>query len=208
MYIYTYIYIYVRKGIAKGTCWHPAAPAQVLGRVLLLPPFLGDQPAIDLLHLAEAGKLVETWEVLVVLSLQNLYEMWSKAVVEPWEPPNPPKSYPTNKKNKISRCWLVFSPNKAGTNLKPREMSVFPVTSFDILKSWWRRCRLLASTSSSQRTGIARLPWNPPWKKWIDGSLVKTPNLGRAWKSIYLLYVCTSGISCFRLMHSADGPKL
>ena len=102
--------------------------------MLLLPPFLGDQPAIDLLHLAEAGKLVETWEVLVVLSLKNLYEMWSKAVVEPWEPPNPPKSYPTNKKNKISRCWLVFSPNKAGTNLKPREMSVFPVTSFDILK--------------------------------------------------------------------------
>jgi hypothetical protein len=136
-YIISYnmcIYIYVRKGIAKGTCWHPAAPAQVLGRVLLLPPFLGDQPAIDLLHLAEAGKLVETWEVLVVLSLKNLYEMWSKAVVEPWEPPNPPKSYPTNKKNKISRCWLVFSPNKAGTNLKPREMSVFPVTSFDILK--------------------------------------------------------------------------
>lgn len=28
--------------------------AKVLGRVLLLPPFLGDQPAIDLLHLAEA----------------------------------------------------------------------------------------------------------------------------------------------------------
>ena len=37
--------------------------AQVLGRVLLLPPFLGDQPAIDLLYLAEADQLLETYEV-------------------------------------------------------------------------------------------------------------------------------------------------